>query len=88
MQRLDLNTTTATPDVVCAECGKQMDCASGPGAPEPGDFSLCIGCASLNVFDAQLHLRAPTHDEMLAASADADVQTLRRAILAVNARRG
>jgi hypothetical protein len=66
----------------CCECGHELDGACGSAKPSPGDFSLCLGCASLNVFDGNLHLRAPTPGEMLDAAANKGIQSLRRAILA------
>lgn len=87
MTELNFDTETVTPDLVCVECGKPMDRTAGACAPGPGDFTLCIGCASLNIFNDDMRFRKPTDEEMLAAAADAEFQTARRAILKVNASR-
>jgi len=65
----------------CCECGHETNRATGVdgrGEPSPGDFSLCVGCASLNVFGADLKVRAPTEEEILKAAADPEVQRARR----------
>lgn len=72
------------PPSQCVECGKKMDMASGRGAtPEPGDFTLCIRCGSLNVFDVDLTLRRPTLDEYVESTHNREIQRLRKAILHV-----
>jgi hypothetical protein len=58
-----------------------MDSCNGPDKPTPGDFSLCIRCASLNVFGDDMRLRAPTDEEIFTAAASSDVQEARRIIL-------
>lgn len=50
----------------CPECAAPFDCATnvdGPGAPEPGDWTVCIHCAAVLVFDEQLRHRLPTPAE-------------------------
>lgn len=79
-------TTTKLAPSPCVECKHVMDRVSGAGRPTPGDVTLCIRCGSLNVFDDALMLRMPTLDEFLDAAKDPEVQKLRRAILAANAR--
>lgn len=76
---------TKLPESACCECGHRMDACSGPTLPSEGDLTLCIACACLNVFDADLKLRRPTDDEIFEAAKDSDLQTLRRAILSIPA---
>ena len=55
----------------CPFCGKQIDAAT-PGPFEPVDakpqrldFTVCIGCVAILVFDGEpLGLRKPTEDEL------------------------
>lgn len=84
---LKLITATETPESTCCECGHKVNMASGEGTPSPGDFSLCIECASLNVFSDGITFRQPTLDEYLIAAADSELQALRRIILKVQAKR-
>jgi ribosomal protein L40E len=49
----------ATPKQLCLRCGYYMDHAtnaSGKGRPVPGDFSVCLNCGAVNMFDAKLNL--------------------------------
>ena len=47
-------------------CGKINDAATpiGHGKPKPDDVAVCIGCASVVVYDKDLRLRRPTGKEM------------------------
>jgi hypothetical protein len=81
---MNIDTTTMLPSSACVECGHIVTACNGDGRPSPGDFSLCIRCTSLSVFDEDLKLRYPTTDEFLAAAADEDVQHMRRVLLFVN----
>jgi hypothetical protein len=67
----------------CPGCGKALDGASGIGGdfePEPGDFTVCITCGHLAVFDQRLMLRNLTEIEIHEIAAD-------RRVLAVQAAR-
>ena len=49
----------------CNVCGYEMDCATEAvgnhrNRPKPGDFSLCMKCGELFVFDEQMRLAEPT----------------------------
>jgi len=47
----------------CNVCGYEMDAATetnGNGRPQPGDFSLCLKCGELYVFDEQMKIQEPT----------------------------
>lgn len=79
---------TKLPDCPCCECGKRLNavCApDGEGKPKDGDFTLCIYCASLNVFNSSGAIRRPTTDEMVEAATNDEVLDMRRHINEVNA---
>ena len=83
---MDLDATHDTP-CVCAHCGHVMTNSSGHDVgPEPGDFTLCIRCAGLNVFGKDLALRKPTRREARDATSNDEVQDFRAAILCVQAK--
>jgi hypothetical protein len=59
--------TTDLPASVCPWCDHRLAAASHvsePVRPSPGDLSVCISCAQLLVFDAQLKLRKPLDGEI------------------------
>jgi len=72
---------TMVPESACCECGHVMDACTGETQPTEGDYTLCIECACLNIFDADLTLRRLTDDEIFEAAKDSHLQALRRAIL-------
>ncbi len=80
---MKIDVETRVPSSMCCECGYGMDACSGPSKPSPGDFTLCINCASLNVFADDLTLRHPLDEEFFAAAADSDIQQMRRVILSL-----
>lgn len=50
----------------CLNCGHRLDGASGLNSdnkPRPGDWSVCIQCGSVAVFDRKLRLRLLTDNE-------------------------
>ncbi|HKD76054.1 MAG TPA: hypothetical protein VKB76_11190 [Ktedonobacterales bacterium] len=49
-------------------------------APDAGDFSVCIGCASVLVFNDRFTVRKPTDAELAIALADKDVCRARQMI--------
>ena len=67
----------------CCECGYECDRVPGPRPPGPGDWSLCIKCGSLNVFDDNMNLRRPTDSEVIESAGVSKLQELRRGILAL-----
>jgi len=74
------------PSSRCCECGHTLKAASGLDTterPDPGDATLCINCAGLNIFADDLSLRAPRADEKIAAAEDADLRRSRTIILAI-----
>lgn len=62
-----------TPVNYCPHCGHQFDRASdlkeGRG-PKAGDFSVCIACAKISVFNADQTVRKPTMEEKWRANKD------------------
>lgn len=58
------------PITECWNCGRVHDGATAPGEPEatpgPGDFSLCIYCGAIAIYDTVnsiFGLRQPTAEE-------------------------
>ena len=53
----------------CPACGYPAEGATAindsetPRMPKPGDFAICMGCASVHAYDENLHLRALTRPE-------------------------
>ena len=57
------------PQAKCPLCGHTLDAASGvntDASPDPGDYSVCIGCASPLTYRDDLTLRALTAPEIAA----------------------
>ena len=63
---IDFSVDTKLPQSQCCACGTTLDGAAGRAAPKPGDFSICIYCGALSVFDEDLKLREPTQEEAIA----------------------
>lgn len=79
-----LDDTTETPGCVCVHCQHQHSHTTGNGTPEPGDFSLCIRCGNLNVFDDNLRFRRATRKEAREANHMDELQDLHAAIMRAN----
>lgn len=48
-------------------CGYKFDCASDVeenNRPRPGDFTLCLNCGEIFVFDENMRCNQPTIDEI------------------------
>lgn len=59
--------TTDTPPNLCPHCGYLLDQATaayGDHTPSPGDWSICIRCAAILRFDADLKYEAVTEAEL------------------------
>jgi hypothetical protein len=60
------------PPYNCYKCGRLLDASSHINdaniKPNPGDFTICIYCASVLVFNDDLTARAITDEELLALS--------------------
>lgn len=51
----------------CPYCFRLLDAASnveGEGAPQPGDFTLCIECSSVLRFDEEMNLVMSSWDDI------------------------
>jgi hypothetical protein len=80
---LTLGRTTRTDPDVCPACGKLNDAATPIGSgnkPGPGDVAVCIGCASVVIYDKDLRLRRPTGREMRQLAKDPRVAVGRAAV--------
>lgn len=86
MTDIDINATHETPGVTCVHCQHVMTNTSGHAdAPDDGDFTLCIQCGGLNVFDIHGQLRAPTRAEAREATLIDEVQDIHAAIMRAKA---
>jgi hypothetical protein len=66
---------------VCKVCGYVMDAATetkGNGRPSPGDFSLCLKCGELYVFDESMQIVEPTIAQLTVVPIDVAAE-IRRA---------
>jgi len=65
----------------CPYCGKKLDATSNVDgtdkAPNVGDYSVCIGCGGVLVFEDRFKVREPTAAELEVALQD---DTLRRTV--------
>ena len=50
--------TTKTEPCRCPACSALLDATTGPGAPEPGDVSLCATCGEVLRFDDAVKIAA------------------------------
>jgi len=52
-------------NAICPSCAKPLDgAAGGDQAPAPGDFSICIYCATILKFDKNLDLEVLSQKEL------------------------
>lgn len=72
------------PDQLCPHCGHGVTHAGAliekTAAPRPGDWSVCIRCGEVAVFDVGLRQRKPDPIEAAAAALDRKVLRARAAI--------
>jgi hypothetical protein len=62
----------------CTSCGLKLDAATGVAeddhkgdiVPDAGDFTVCINCGHLMIFNEDLTLRDLTDDEMIKVAGD------------------
>lgn len=83
------------PPSMCPRCGRLATGAleatrDRPGAPKFGDLSVCINCAGVNQYDAELRLvpLSSTELEGLAEEEQADIRRAQRTIAAMIAQLG
>jgi hypothetical protein len=75
--------TTRVASDACPACGTINDAATpigSRGGPSPGDVGVCLGCASVVVYDKNLKLRRPTGKEMREFAKDERVTMARAAV--------
>lgn len=68
----------------CLKCGKLLDGCSAvenEAKPKKGDFSICIKCGNIAVFDNDLKLRKPTKKEHEEISANETIMAQQRLIV-------
>jgi hypothetical protein len=67
----------------CPTCGKAFNAATNAldddETPEPGDWTMCLGCGEVLAFDATLKPRALTEAEQREAAADPRIRKLQHA---------
>ena len=68
----------------CLSCGEMMDGATAVGeegeiVPKPGDFTVCMYCGHLMVFDDQLAFRNPSDAEIIELAGDERVVAIGKA---------
>ena len=59
----NVSTTTRIVETFCPSCFTRLDAATSmysPGAPSPGDFTICLECASVLTFNDNMQLVAST----------------------------
>jgi len=69
----EVKDTVRVPARKCPQCRALLDAVTDPREgkhPKPGDFSVCIHCACLMVFNDDLTLRESTLKEQMLAFAE------------------
>ena len=82
--------TTKVPLTKCPTCGKVLDAATAaadgqtpPDAmPEPGNYTVCLGCGEILIFDRRMRAARPTPADWITTPVDVQ-QALRRVQAAV-----
>lgn len=72
-----------TPECTCLNCHKPLNRASAvaeDASPSDGDFTMCIGCGHLMIFNADQTLRNPTDEELAEIAGDERMITISNAI--------
>lgn len=73
----------------CPYCHYKVDrCLniSTAGPPKAGDFTLCIRCGNLSIFDSELKMRVPSEDDLAElAKSPENMQLVARARAAIRA---
>jgi len=73
--------TTRLSEDKCLACSKVLDAASSNynEGPREGDYTICINCGHVMVFDANLKLRPPNDAEILDIAADPEILRYQKA---------
>jgi hypothetical protein len=69
-----------TVPMICTQCGKTLNMASDGDdehAPNGGDFTICLYCEHLLVFNDDLSLREPSNEEAIEAQANTNLEEAR-----------
>jgi hypothetical protein len=80
---------TKVPETRCPYCDHYLDAAGDPKGvrgPQEGDLSVCISCAQVLVFTADLTVRKPTLVELHEAEADPMVRRFQEAVRQIDRR--
>lgn len=78
------------PTQLCPACGEALDAATnvtGTLQPEPGDVTVCIGCAAVLRFSADLKLKTIAIDSLPQDNRGAVLRRVREGVLALKAER-
>lgn len=85
-------TTTVELELVCLHCGAPAksftSVLSDDSVPEPGMCSICLECAGVQVFDADMRYRFPTVMEKLLIDSHPLISKARDAVKGLIQRRG
>ena len=81
---LKMGKSQLMPRSTCTACGHMTDLAcsisdDGEHKPESGDFTICLLCGHLMVFNEVLELRDPTTDEIIEMAGDDRILQVQRA---------
>ncbi len=70
---MELGEDVEMPTSKCTSCGKELDgatCVGEDAKPNAGDFTVCIGCGHIMVFDENSMLREMTSAEVIEIAGD------------------
>jgi hypothetical protein len=71
-----MTSTTDVPESRCPSCGKLCDAATAvekDNKPSPGDFSVCLDCGHVMIFDHDLRLRELRGEEFHTIAGDKEL---------------
>jgi len=68
----------------CPYCGKRFDHTSdveSEHVPEPGNITICVGCAGILVFGNNMEIQKPTPDQLEELKSHPAVKRMQSAVL-------
>jgi hypothetical protein len=68
----------------CPYCGKKFDLTSdleGENTPEPGNITICLGCAGVLIFGDNMEPKKPDPEELKEFLKIPEVNRIRKAVL-------
>lgn len=77
-------TANRLPRSSCRTCGYGFDCGSAFGSdkrPRPGDVSLCLQCATIGIYDANMFVVEPPMLLLLELERDPEILRLRELLV-------